>query len=294
MSPPRAVARAPHAPSVRGSRAPAAAEAVAAASPPSRRRSGRTSARRLRPATSPDSALKCGSCDVAGTRAVASSNATRTRKRWCVLLVEWGERVDTRRDVRTPRQVEAQCGVCSAIAQQHGPHIAYSSMSDPTKQHPEGLRLFLDLDGVLADFDRAAHAILGAPPDAVEPNVMWRRIAGAPDFFGTLPLMPDALELWRFAAPYSPTILTGSPRRVRTATNALPGWRGAVDAARTSLPAPVPTRASLMRRSSRAQRRLGGAPEATLGEAASRTRRPRHRLPSEGQGTIRWRERGPR
>ena len=79
------------------------------------------------------------------------------------------------------------------------------------KQHPAGLRLFLDLDGVMADFDRAAVAILGAPPDEVPPNVMWSRLARHPDFFGSLPLMPDALELWRFAAPYQPTILTGAP-----------------------------------------------------------------------------------
>lgn len=88
------------------------------------------------------------------------------------------------------------------------------------KQHPAGLRLFLDLDGVLADFDVAAHRVLGAPPDAVAPNVMWPRIASQPDFFGTLPLMPDALELWSFAAPYSPTILTGAPRCVAPASRA--------------------------------------------------------------------------
>ena len=46
-------------------------------------------------------------------------------------------------------------------------------------------RLFLDCDGVLADFDRGAQAILGMSPRAFEQRFnigrMWAKLAGAPE-----------------------------------------------------------------------------------------------------------------
>ena len=57
-------------------------------------------------------------------------------------------------------------------------------------------RLFLDADGVLADFDRGARELLGASPKEYIAKhgrgAFWKRLAKAPDFFGTLPEMPDA------------------------------------------------------------------------------------------------------
>ncbi|MFC4167251.1 hypothetical protein [Teichococcus aestuarii] len=71
--------------------------------------------------------------------------------------------------------------------------------------------LFLDLDGVLADFDRGVHAITGQRPEALPLRTMWAALARAPRFFETLEFMHDAQELWRFCAPCHPTILTGLP-----------------------------------------------------------------------------------
>jgi hypothetical protein len=77
-------------------------------------------------------------------------------------------------------------------------------------------QIYLDCDGVLADFDRGAEAILGLPPHAFEtrrgPGEFWRRLAKAPDFFGSLPLMADAMELYEAVRHKDPIILTGMPR----------------------------------------------------------------------------------
>lgn len=73
-------------------------------------------------------------------------------------------------------------------------------------------QLFLDLDGVLADFDRGVEEITGKRPDQLGTSEMWRALAGHENFFGTLALMEDAQQLWDFCEPYEPIILTGLPR----------------------------------------------------------------------------------
>lgn len=76
-------------------------------------------------------------------------------------------------------------------------------------------QIFLDCDGVLADFDKAALAILGAPSHVFEKRhgtgEFWRRLARADGFFEHLDLMPDALELYEAVKAKDPVILTGMP-----------------------------------------------------------------------------------
>jgi hypothetical protein len=77
--------------------------------------------------------------------------------------------------------------------------------------------IFLDCDGVLADFDAYAIPLLGhgLPPRQVEARIgseeFWRILREHPDFYYRLPLMPDALELFAAVAHLNPTILTGCP-----------------------------------------------------------------------------------
>ena len=79
-----------------------------------------------------------------------------------------------------------------------------------------GRQLYLDCDGVLADFDKGATAILGLPPGAFEkrhgPGRFWQKLASAPDFYFGLPLMADAMELFEAVHHREPVILTGLPR----------------------------------------------------------------------------------
>ena len=76
-------------------------------------------------------------------------------------------------------------------------------------------QLFLDCDGVLADFDAGATEILGMSPSAFEERhgrrEFWRRIAKARDFYARLPLMPDARILFEAVEHLDPIILTGLP-----------------------------------------------------------------------------------
>lgn len=97
-------------------------------------------------------------------------------------------------------------------------------------------QLYLDCDGVLADFDAGAAKILGMPPRQFERRhkigKMWARLAAAPDFYGTLPLMPGARALFEAVRHLDPIILTGlplgkwaAPQKMRWAAEHFPGTR---------------------------------------------------------------------
>jgi hypothetical protein len=95
-------------------------------------------------------------------------------------------------------------------------------------------QLFLDCDGVLADFDAGAKEVLGMSPRAFEQRhdkrEFWQRIARARDFYAQLPLMPDAKILFDAVEHLHPIILTGlplgnwaAPQKVRWAERHFPG-----------------------------------------------------------------------
>ena len=97
-------------------------------------------------------------------------------------------------------------------------------------------QLYLDCDGVLADFNKGAAAVLGVHPRAFEKRHglgrFWARLATAPDFYFGLPLLPDATRLYEATRHLAPIILTGMPRggwaadqKVRWAAKHFPGVR---------------------------------------------------------------------
>ena len=90
-------------------------------------------------------------------------------------------------------------------------------------------KLFLDCDGVLADFDAGAQALLGMTLRHYEARhgrgAFWKRLANAPDFYVNLPEMPDArqlfdavahLEFVRWQGLFHPAYKVNSDLRGRT------------------------------------------------------------------------------
>ena len=71
--------------------------------------------------------------------------------------------------------------------------------------------LYVDLDGVLVDFENGFREYFGKPSNAFNDDDLWRNIGQLPNFFYNLDWKPDGLKLWANIKKYAPIILTGAP-----------------------------------------------------------------------------------
>lgn len=76
-----------------------------------------------------------------------------------------------------------------------------------------GPQLYCDMDGVMADFRRHHESFFGPWPAAFI-DVDWDEVRKIPNFFKTIPPMPDAFELWGAIQHLKPIILTGVPKEL--------------------------------------------------------------------------------
>lgn len=81
------------------------------------------------------------------------------------------------------------------------------------------MQVFLDCDGVLADFDKAGELLWGMPPREYEKKVgtdqFWKELQETTDFYANLPVMLGADTLvaeCQDITGHLPIILTGCPR----------------------------------------------------------------------------------
>lgn len=85
-------------------------------------------------------------------------------------------------------------------------------------------QIFVDMDGVLADFDAHYEAVFGSRPSVVADNVDWAAVRGVKDFYLNIPPMPDLAVLWDFIGRFRPIVLTGVPRSVIEAPENKKSW----------------------------------------------------------------------
>lgn len=87
-------------------------------------------------------------------------------------------------------------------------------------------QVFVDMDGVLADFDTHHEAIFGIRPDKVADNVDWQKVRASVGFYANIPPMADMHVLWDFVGRLTPRpiVLTGVPWSVEEAPENKRGW----------------------------------------------------------------------
>lgn len=75
-----------------------------------------------------------------------------------------------------------------------------------------GRTLYLDLDGVMADFDAAFPVVFGLDHRELADKAMWGHINGHASFFRDLPPTPGAIDFFRTIEHLAPVILTACPK----------------------------------------------------------------------------------
>jgi hypothetical protein len=73
------------------------------------------------------------------------------------------------------------------------------------------MQLYVDMDGVLCDFDQHHENLIGVRPDKKTDNVDWKKVYKHGKFWRTMPPMADLKLLWEAVRPHKPIILTGVP-----------------------------------------------------------------------------------
>jgi len=86
------------------------------------------------------------------------------------------------------------------------------------------VQLFVDMDGVLADFDAHYEAVFGIHPSTAADNVDWALVRSVPSFYLGIPPTGDMAMLWARIERHRPIVLTGVPKEVEEAPDNKRAW----------------------------------------------------------------------
>ena len=86
------------------------------------------------------------------------------------------------------------------------------------------MQIFVDMDGVLADFGSHHEAVLGWRPSTYLDNGDWSAVRAVEGFYLDMPPMPDLTALWTVLGRHSPIVLTGVPSSVEEAADNKRAW----------------------------------------------------------------------
>ena len=76
---------------------------------------------------------------------------------------------------------------------------------------PTPIQVFLDLDGVFADFDARVIRLTGRHPGELGRNDLWKAVNRDKRFFAELELIEGCMLLWEATRDMEPIFLTGAP-----------------------------------------------------------------------------------
>lgn len=80
-----------------------------------------------------------------------------------------------------------------------------------SRMHKPKLQVFLDLDGVFADFDARVKRLTGKHPGQLDRNRLWKMVNADKRFFAELELIEGCMVLWEATRDLEPVFLTGAP-----------------------------------------------------------------------------------
>ena len=78
---------------------------------------------------------------------------------------------------------------------------------------PSAPRIYVDMDGVVADFEGHFLALFGVAHNSMTEDEMWNKIHSVPDFFANMSAFEGAEEFLEALLPLNPTLLSACPER---------------------------------------------------------------------------------